>query len=76
MRMLSFVLLLICVLNGCTVVRFRDLPGTRWTKEQTQELTGWWCTDGDKQLWRSELTGDGELVIGAITQRAHDGTDV
>ena len=71
MRSLAYFMMILLV-SGCTVVRVRDVPGTRWTKAQSQELAGWWCSDHDKQLWRSELTTKGELLIGSISRRADD----
>jgi hypothetical protein len=64
--------MMVILICGCTVVRVRDVPGTRWTKVQTQELAGWWCSDRDKKLWRAELTAKGELLIGTISRRADD----
>lgn len=41
---------MILFVSGCTVVRVRDVPGTRWSKAQSQELAGWWLFESDKQL--------------------------
>ena len=71
MRSIAYFMMVILIC-GCTVVRVRDVPGTRWTKVQAQELAGWWCSDRDKELWRSELTAKGELLIGSISRRADE----
>ena len=71
MRSIAY-LMMVVLICGCTAVRVRDVPGTRWTKVQTRELVGWWCSDRDKQLWRAELTAKGELLIGSISLRADD----
>ena len=71
MRSIAY-LMMVVLICGCTAVRVRDVPGTRWTKVQTRELVGWWCSDRDKQLWRAELTAKGELLIGSISRRADD----
>ncbi|MCU0720618.1 MAG: hypothetical protein MUC83_12995, partial [Pirellula sp.] len=71
MRLIAFFMMAILI-SGCTAVRVRDVPGTRWTKVQSQELAGWWCSDRDKNLWRSELTAKGELLIGSISRQADE----
>ena len=71
MRLIAYFMMAILI-SGCTAVRVRDVPGTRWTKVQSQELAGWWCSDRDKELWRSELTAKGELLIGSISRRADE----
>ena len=71
MRLIAYFMMAILIC-GCTAVRVRDVPGTRWTKVQSQKLAGWWCSDRDKELWRSELTAKGELLIGSISRRADE----
>lgn len=71
MRSIAYFMMVILI-SGCTAVRVRDVPGTRWTKVQSQELAGWWCSDRDEELWRSELTAKGELLIGSISRRADE----
>lgn len=71
MRLMAYFVMIILI-SGCTAVRVRDVPGTRWTNLQAQELTGWWCSVRDKELLRSELTAKSELLIGSISRRADD----
>lgn len=71
MRSLTY-FMIILLISGCTVVRVRDVPGDRWEKSKTQELAGWWRSDQDKALWRSELTANGELLIGSISRLADE----
>jgi hypothetical protein len=71
MRSLTF-FLMVPLVSGCTAVRVREVPGDRWNEAQTKELVGWWCSDRDKELWRSELTAKGELLIGSISRRADE----
>ncbi len=59
-------------ISGCTVVRVRDVPGDRWKSAEAKELVGWWYCDREHQMWRSELTAKGELLIGSISRRADD----
>ncbi len=63
--------MLLLMLCGCVAVRVRNIPGDRWKKAQVQELAGWWCTN-DKELWRCEITGNNEMLIGSIAKRAND----